>query len=110
MPTLSTVGMLWNNKLSIIIIGSVILLYNWVAIFTCINKHKYIYNSCINKLPDYIEIGPKQNKTTKSIYYTLYISLSKLRAPRFASHQAFNLATSSTIKVKLGILSISLSI
>jgi hypothetical protein len=39
--------------------GSVLLLYNGVAIIMCINKHKYIRDSCINKLTDHLEIGPK---------------------------------------------------
>jgi hypothetical protein len=80
-----TLGMVRNNKLPGIIMGSVLLLYNRVAIIMCINKHKYIRDSYITKLTDRLEISPKQNKTTESICYTSYISLLKLRALGFAA-------------------------
>jgi hypothetical protein len=39
--------------------GSVLLLYNRVAIIMYINKHKYIRDSYINKLTDHLEISLK---------------------------------------------------
>ena len=77
-------GMVRNNKLSGIIIGSVLLLYNRVAIIMCINKHKYIRDSCITKLTDHLEIGLKQNKTTESMYYASYIFI-KIESTRVAA-------------------------
>ena len=89
-----------NNKFYVIIIGSVLLLYNKVAIITCINKHKYIRDSYIIKLTDYLKIGLKKNKI-KSIYYVLYISLSKLKVLEFAFKYVFASIISSFIKVRL---------
>ena len=95
-----TLGMVRNNKLPGIIMGSVLLLYNRVAIITCINKHKYICDSCIIKLIDHMEIGLKENKITESLYYASYISLLKLRAPGFISKYIF-VSIISSVKVRL---------
>jgi hypothetical protein len=65
-----------NNKFYVIIIGSVLLLYNGVAIIMCTNKRKYICDFYIIKLTKHLEIGLKGTKTTESIYYALYISSS----------------------------------
>jgi hypothetical protein len=51
--------------------GSVLLLYNGVAIM-CINKHKYIRDSCINKLRS---PGNRPKTENNRIYATRYIYL-----------------------------------